>query len=188
MSTLLTHNQWMLALRGLLAVLFGVAVLAWPGLTLGVLVPLFGAFALIYGLLSAIMAFRDRSEYGRWWIVLLEGLVGVVAGVIAFAWTGITALALLYLIVAWAILTGLIELVSAYWLRQEISNEWLLPLSGIVSVIFGVVLAFWPGADIFALAWLIGVYAIVFGALLLILTFRLRQWSHAAERQVPKAA
>ena len=154
------------------AVLFGIAAFAWPQATLTVLVLLFGAYAVVDGVFALVYAFGSGRPFRGTRIV--EGLASVVVGVIALAWPGITALALLYLIAAWAVITGILEIVAAIDLRKVIENEWLLGLSGSASVIFGVIVAVWPGAGALALLWLIGGYAIVFGGLLIALAFRLR--------------
>lgn len=167
-----TRYWWVVAIRGLAAVLFGLAAFAWPQVTLTVLVLLFGAYALVDGVLGLIYAFGSGRPFRA--VRVGEGVAGIIVGVIALAWPGITALALLYLIAAWAVVTGILEIVAAIDLRKVIDNEWLLLLSGIASVIVGVMLAVWPGAGALALIWLIGGYAIVFGGLLIALAFRLR--------------
>lgn len=167
-----TRYWWVVAVRGLAAVLFGLAAFAWPQVTLTVLVLLFGAYALVDGVLGLIYAFGSGRPFRA--MRVGEGVAGIIVGVIALAWPGITALALLYLIAAWAVVTGILEIVAAIDLRKVIDNEWLLLLSGIASVIVGVMLAVWPGAGALALIWLIGGYAIVFGGLLIALAFRLR--------------
>ncbi len=176
MLNILARNWWMIAIRGLVAVIFGLAAIAWPDMTLVVLVMLFGAYALVDGLFAMIAAIRDRTEHRQWWLVLVEGVVGIMAGVLAFIWPGITALALLYLIAGWAIMTGLFEIAAAILLRKELEGEWLLILSGILSLLFGVVLALQPGAGALGIVWLIGVFAILFGTLMIVLAFRLRGW------------
>lgn len=176
MRTMLARNWWAVALRGLFAVLFGIAAFIWPGLTLLSLVWLFGIYAALDGIFSIVSAITNRQENDRWWLLLIEGIIGIAAGVVAFVWPGITAIALVYLIAAWAILTGIFEIVAAIRLRKEIEGEWLLALSGILSLIFGVALMIWPGAGALALVWVIAAYAIVFGVVLIILGFRMRGW------------
>src|SRR5512133_1279445 len=160
-----TRYWWFVALRGLAAVLFGVAAFAWPGLTLALLVLLFGAYAVVDGVFALVYAFGSGRRFRGWLVV--EGLAGFVLGIIALVWPGITALTLLYLIAGWAVVTGVLEIVAAIGLRKVIRNEWMLGLSGLASVIFGVVLAIQPGSGALALIWLIGAYAIVFGVLLI---------------------
>jgi uncharacterized membrane protein HdeD (DUF308 family) len=169
-----TGNWWLLALRGLAAVVFGVLAFIWPRITLTALVFLFGAYALVDGAFAIVASIRAPKEFKRWWVLLLEGILSVIAGVLAFVLPGITALVLLVLIASWAIVTGIFEIVGAIQLRKQITGEWLLALSGVFSVLFGIVLLWNPIAGALAVVWLIGAYAIVFGVLMLALAFRLR--------------
>jgi uncharacterized membrane protein HdeD (DUF308 family) len=168
----LATNWWALLLRGIAAVLFGLAALFWPGLTLFVLIVFFGAYTLVDGIFAIVAALRGSGS--RRWLLLAEGVLGVLAGLIAFFWPGITALVLLYVIAAWAIFTGILKVVMAIWLRREIENEWLMVLSGVLSVLFGVILAVLPGVGLLSLVWLIGIYALIFGVALIVLGFRVR--------------
>jgi uncharacterized membrane protein HdeD (DUF308 family) len=168
----LATNWWALLLRGIAAVLFGLAALFWPGLTLFVLIVFFGAYTLVDGIFAIVAGLRGSGS--RRWLLLAEGVLGVLAGLIAFFWPGITALVLLYVIVAWAIFTGILKVVMAIWLRREIENEWLMVLSGVLSVLFGVILAVLPGVGLLSLVWLIGIYALIFGVALIVLGFRVR--------------
>jgi len=177
----------MLALRGVIAVLFGILAFIWPGLTLWALVYLFGAYVLVDGVFALVTAFRGRETNDRWWVLLLEGLAGITAGIIAFIWPGMTAFVLLYLIAAWAIVTGVIEIVAAIRLRKEIEGEWVLALSGLASIIFGVLMVLWPGAGALAVVWLIAAYAIFFGILLIFLAFRVRNRGVDFRGQMPRA-
>jgi uncharacterized membrane protein HdeD (DUF308 family)/sporulation protein YlmC with PRC-barrel domain len=167
--------------------LFGLAAFFLPGITLTVLILLFGAFALVDGVFAIVAAVRTRRRNERWWLLLAEGVLGVLAGIVAFIWPGLTALALLYLVAAWAIITGILEIVAAIRLRQEIVGEWALILSGVLSVIFGVLLAVLPGVGILALLWLIGAYAVAFGVLLIILAFRVRNELESEGGETPSA-
>jgi uncharacterized membrane protein HdeD (DUF308 family) len=169
-------NWWLLALRGLLAVLFGVLAFVWPGVTLITLVWLFGAFALLNGILSLVLAAKAPKGFPKVGSLILGGLLGILAGLFAFVMPGITALGLLILIAAWAIMTGVMDLVAAVRLRKIITNEWLLILAGIASVAFGILLLFQPAVGALALIWWIGAWAIVLGILLMIVAFRLRNW------------
>lgn len=174
MLTMLTRNWWLVALRGLLAVIFGIITMIWPGLSLTVLVLLFGGYAFVDGVFSLWAGFQQRSTNDRWWALLLEGLVGIGAGILTFLWPDITLLVLLYFIATWAIVTGIFEVVAAIRLRREIEGEWLLALSGILSVIFGILIILFPAAGLVTISWIIAAYAIVFGIVLIILGFRLR--------------
>ena len=174
MLTILKNNWWLLALRGLLAILFGVLTLIWPEITVLVLVFLFGAYALVDGIVSAIVAIRDRKAYRNWWVYLLEGLAGIVAGILAFLWPEITAQVFIYLLAIWAFLTGILELIAAFALRAEMQGELLLAFTGVLSVVVGVVLFARPEMGVLGIVLLIGIYAILFGILLIFLAFRLR--------------
>jgi uncharacterized membrane protein HdeD (DUF308 family) len=175
----LARNWWAIALRGLLAVLFGLAAFFWPGISLVVLVALFGAYALVDGIFAIVSAFKTKD----WWPLLLEGAAGIAAGALTFLWPGITALALVYVIAAWAIVTGIFEIIAAVRLRKEIENEWLLGLGGLASVVLGVIMIAAPGAGALGLVWAIGAYALVFGVTLIALGFRLRGLKERAERR-----
>lgn len=176
MGTLLARNWWTVASRGLIAVLFGITVLLWPEITLIALVTLFGFFCLISGFLSLVAIFKHRRVDEPWWLLLLEGILGIVIGITVFILPEITGLFLIYLIAAWAITSGILEIVGAIQLRHQIENEWILAVTGIASLLFGLLLIIWPAAGALSILWFIGIYAIVFGILLFILAFRLRNW------------
>jgi uncharacterized membrane protein HdeD (DUF308 family) len=169
----LTRYWWAVMLRGLLAVVFGIIALVWPGLTLELLILFFGAYAIVEGAFNILYAFRNRAFQG-WWMHLLEGLVSLIAGILTFVWPGITALVLLYVIAFWAIVTGVLEIVAAWRLRQVIANEFWLGLSGLASVVFGILAILFPGAGALAVVTLIAAYALIFGVLLIGLGWRLR--------------
>ena len=171
----LARNWWLVALRGLAGVLFGLMTLIAPELSLAALVIVFGAYALVDGVLAIVSAVRRRGETKQWWGLVLEGVAGIAAGVITLLWPGITALALLYLVAAWAVVTGILEIVTAIRLRKAIEGEWLLALSGIASLGLGVLLALFPGPGALALVIWIGAFALVSGALFLALGLRLRR-------------
>jgi uncharacterized membrane protein HdeD (DUF308 family) len=172
----LSRYWWTLAIRGALAVIFGLAALIWPDITLRVLVWLFGFYAVVDGLLAlAALLVGGRLVSGRRGWLVFEAISGIAAGVVAFLWPGITALVLLYLIAAWAVVTGLLEIAAAIVLRRELRGEWLLALAGVFSVAFGVLLAVRPGEGAIAIVSVIGVFAIVFGVALLVLGVRLRR-------------
>ena len=174
----LATNWWSLVLRGLVAILLGIITLASPGITLGALVILFGAYSLIDGIFNIVGAFRASRAHERWGALVFEGIFGIVAGVLTFAWPAITTLALVFIVAAWAIVTGIFEIAAAVKLRKYIKGEWLLILGGIASVVFGVLLLLSPLAGALVLAIWLGVYALIFGGMLVGLGLRLRTWSH----------
>jgi uncharacterized membrane protein HdeD (DUF308 family) len=172
------RNWWMYAVRGVAAVIFGILALIWPKETMIALVMLFGAYALVDGIFAVLAGIASRRYFERWWAVLLEGVVGIVIGLLTFFWPNIAALGLLYLIAAWALITGILEIVAAIQFRREISGEWAMVLSGLVSILFGVLLFVFPTAGAVSVIWMIGIYAIVFGILEIIFAFRLRSLWH----------
>ncbi len=175
-SNILSRNWWVLLLRGIIAIVFGVLVWLQPGISITALVLVFGVYALMDGILGVWTAFAGRKEHNDWWVLLLWGLIGVGVGIFTFIAPGLTALALLFYIAIWAIITGVLEIVAAIRLRKEIRGEWLLILGGIASVLFGLFLIIQPAAGALALLWLIGTYGIIFGVLLVILAFRARSF------------
>ncbi len=170
----LAKNWWLILLRGIAAVIFGVLTFAWPGVTLLTLVLLYGAFALVDGALALVAAIMGGQPAPRWWLALV-GLLGLVAGLITLALPGITAVILLYCIAFWAIAIGAMQIVGAIRLRKEIDNEWMLIASGVISVLFGLVMILSPGAGALGLLFVIGVYAVIHGIMLITLAFRLRR-------------
>lgn len=177
MLIVLARNWWALALRGVFAILFGIAAFVWPGITIAALVLLYGAYAFADGVFAVAAAVVGRNEGLPWWALLLEGLMGIGVGIITFVAPIATEIALLYLVAAWAIVTGAFEIVAAVRLRRELVGEWILILSGVLSILFGGLLLARPVVGVVAIAWMIGAYAVAFGALLLSLAFRLRSWN-----------
>jgi uncharacterized membrane protein HdeD (DUF308 family) len=170
------HWAW-IAIRGALAVLFGIIALLWPGITLAALVLVWGAYALVDGVVALVTAFKVR-DFGRpMWPFLMVGGLSIAAGVLTFIWPGLTALALLLLIAVWAVLTGIFQIVAAIRLRKEINNEWMLGLSGALSVAFGLLMIASPGAGALAVVWVIAFYAIFFGILLIAVGFKVRRFA-----------
>jgi len=184
----LARNWWALALRGVAAIIFGVLAFVLPGVTLAVLILLFGGYALVTGVLNVLAAVRGRGDDQPWWVLLFEGLLGVAAGIVAFALPGLTELALIYVIAAWAILTGVLQIAAAIGLRRRITGEAWLALNGILSIVFGVLTMLAPGAGALSLVWLIGAYAIGFGILQLGLSLRLRGWRTRKASSIARAA
>ncbi|HEX6478184.1 MAG TPA: DUF308 domain-containing protein [Ktedonobacteraceae bacterium] len=173
MQQLIGNFRTMILFRGLAAVLFGVLTFVWPGLSLLVLVILFGVFAVISGITAVVAALRNREEQG-WAFLLIEGILGILAGVVALVWPGITALAFLYLLAAWAILTGITELVAPLAFPMSVGRGVLTVLAGVVSIVFGIVIANRPASGLLTVAWLIGVFAIVFGVSHIVMYFQSR--------------
>jgi uncharacterized membrane protein HdeD (DUF308 family) len=174
MERSIARNWWMLALRGVLAVAFGVLVIFWPDFAWLVLVGLFAGFALLDGALAISAAVVGHEHGRRWWALVLEGIIGIAAGVLTLVWPGVTELLLLYFIGFWAILTGVMELVVAVRMRRDVEGEWALGLAGVLSLVFGSAIVAFPDAGALAVAWLIAGYAILFGLLMLAVAFRLR--------------
>lgn len=164
----------MLLIRGIVGIVAGVLAILWPGLTIAFLVALFGAYAFIDGIANVALGARRAPGRDRRWATIIEGIVGMVIGVLAFLWPGITALVLLFWIGAWAIVTGAFEIAAAIRLRREIKGEWLLVLSGVLSIIFGGVLFVFPAIGALGLALALGAYAVASGVVLVALAIRLR--------------
>jgi len=175
-GSILSRNWWLMLLRGIAAIAFGVLIFAKPQISLQVLVYLFGVYVLVEGILGIAVAVQARGELDSWGVLFLWGLFGVAVGVLTFVKPEITALALLFYIALWAIATGVLEIAAAIRLRELIKNEWLLILAGLVSVAFGVLLIARPEAGVLAVLALIGVYAIVFGVLLVTFAFKIRSF------------
>lgn len=169
----LASGWWKFALRGLFAIIFGIVALIKPDQTLQILILAFGAFALMDGTLAVFAGISLAPFFNRWWAVLLQGIVGIIIGLATFFWPSITAIGLYSFIGAWAIITGLLEIVSAIQYRQVIADEWTLVVGGVFSIIFGVLMFVFPLAGAVSLAWLVSVYAIAFGFSETVLSFRL---------------
>jgi len=164
----------LLIVRGIVGLVIGVIAFAWPGVTIAALVVIFGFYALIDGVTNLILGLTKTRTHARSWATALQGVVGIAAGVLTFMWPGVTALALVIFIGAWAIVTGIFEIAAAIRLRKVIRGEWLLALSGILSVIFGVLVFAFPGAGAVGIAWILGAYSAAAGIILIALGIRLR--------------
>ena len=172
----LLRQQWgWVALRGLCAVVFGVLALAFPGVTLSLLVILWGAYALVDGVVALIAGFRIRDNGRPLWSLIFIGLMGIGAGVVTFLWPGLTALTLIFIIGIWAIAIGVFQIVAAVRFRRPIQGEWLHALSGVLAIVFGLAVTLRPGAGAMALTWVIGWFAMVFGVMLIAMAFQLRR-------------
>ena len=176
-AQVVSRNWWMLALRGVLAIIFGLVALVFPGIALLAFIYIFAAYAIIDGIVAVVVSIGERSSLSRWGWVLVEGILSIVAGIVAVAYPGLTALVLLYIVAAWAILTGITEIVAAFIIREQAWQEWALGLAGLFSIIFGIVLFIRPGAGLLTILWLVGIYAIIFGVLFIVRAFQLRSWA-----------
>jgi uncharacterized membrane protein HdeD (DUF308 family) len=172
-TAMISGNWWALLLRGIAAVLFGMSALIWPGLTLAVLVVIYGAYALVDGAFALVAGFRSPAGTRRW-LFLAEGALGILAGFLALVWPGITAVVLLYIISFWAVLGGLLRIMTAILLRSEIDNTWAMIASGSLLVLLGVILGVLPGVGLLSLSWLIGVFALGAGVTLIWLALKVR--------------
>jgi len=176
MLNIISSGWWMLLIRGLAAIAFGVLTFFWPQITLLVLVLLFAVHAIVDGVMAIALGFQLRKQPGPtpWIFIVLMGVVSIAAGILAFAWPGLTAVVLLFMIAGWAIARGVLEIIAAIQFRKVIEDEWYLAAAGALSVLFGVCLIAWPGAGLLSLMWLVGTFAMLFGIVLCMLAFRLR--------------
>ncbi len=169
------QGWWMFLLRGLAAIIFGILALVWPGLTLFVLIISFGIWIIFDGVIEIWNGFTNREGHDRWWVDILLGLAGIIAGILIISLPGVTAVVAMYYIGAWMVITGVLQIFYAIKLREEISGEWFLVLTGLLSVILGIIFFIFPGSGAVSLVWLIAIYAIVFGIILIIFSFRARK-------------
>jgi uncharacterized membrane protein HdeD (DUF308 family) len=163
-----------LIVRGIVGIAIGILAMAWPGMTIAVLVGIFGLYAILDGITNIVIGLTPAPGRGRSRAQALQGTIGVAAGILAFLWPGVTALVLVLFIGAWAIITGALEIVAAIRLRRSIKGEWLLALSGIMSLLFGALVVVFPGAGAVGIAWILGIYAAAAGIVLVTLGLRLR--------------
>jgi uncharacterized membrane protein HdeD (DUF308 family) len=176
MRIALARNWWSLAVRGTAAILVGLVTFVWPGITLTGLVFLFGAYAFLDGVFSVAGMVKAVRSHERWGSLLLEGVAGLLAALVTVVWPAITAVSLLYVVAAWALITGVVEIAAAIRLRKHISGEWMLVLSGVLSLAFGAMIVLFPLAGALAITLWLGAYCLMFGAVLVALSFRLRRW------------
>jgi uncharacterized membrane protein HdeD (DUF308 family) len=188
MDTTLARAWWVLVIRGIVDILIGIIAFMAPFATMQAIILLFGAYAIVDGVIALVTAIRAAQKHERWWTLVIEGIVGVVLGLGALFVPGVTILALVAVVAVWAILTGIFEISAAIRLRRAIAHEWILGLAGVLSVIFGILLAAFPVAGAVWLVTLIGAYALIFGVLMLILGFRLRSFSRHTPDLQPTAA
>ncbi|MDT1060557.1 HdeD family acid-resistance protein [Paracoccus sp. CPCC 101403] len=172
---MMAANWWMVLLRGIAAVLFGIIALAWPGLTVYVLLLTFGAYAVFDGILALVTGYQRRKTDERWWAWGLEGLLSIAIGLMALFWTEATALAFIIWMAIWGVIAGVFRIVAAIRLRHEIDGEWALVLSGVLLVMWGLLMAMLPAAGLLSIAWLLGIFAVLIGITLIALSLRLRK-------------
>ncbi len=169
---------WVLLVRGVLAVIFGLIALFFPGIVLFTLIYVFAFYAIVDGITAIFVAFQERGTHSRWAWLLVEGILGIIAGIVAIIYPGETALVLLYIIAAWALVTGIMELIAAFTVRG--SFAWGLALGGIISILLAILLFIRPGTGILSILWVVGIYGIIFGIGMIIHAFQLRSRPSAA--------
>lgn len=174
-------NWWVLLIRGIAAILLGIFAFTWPGITLAILVIMFGIYALLDGVSAIGFGFANYRTDNSWWEMGLIGLLGILAGIITLIWPGITLIALLVVIGVWAIIRGVVEIFAAIRLRKMIAHEWLLILAGVLSMVFGAIVLLRPWMGAMAIVWLTGVWAILFGITAIALSVRLNRVKHRLE-------
>lgn len=184
----LARNWWLVALRGLAAIIFGVLTIINPAMSLAVLILFFGAYALADGVFTVIAAVMKRRDEPRWLGLLVSGILGILIGGLTFMMPGVTTLVLLYIIASWAVIRGVLEISVALKLRKEIQGEFWLILAGALSIVFGGLLFAFPGTGALAIVMWIGAFAIVFGIVLMALAFRLKGWNRRLDRRTPAIA
>ena len=182
LATVLAKSWWLMLLRGLIAIVFAAVIWIYPELSLEVLILCFGAYCLVDGVFACGSAFSLRNDQEHWWALLIEGLLGIVIGLLALLMPGVTALALLFYIAIWAVAVGVLRIIMAIRLRKEIQGEWIMIISGIISVLFGLVLITQPTAGIFAILWVVAAFSLVGGLMLVALSFRARFFSGQLKR------
>lgn len=173
----LAKYWWLMVLRGVLAILFAVMAFVSPSITLSILVVFLGAYFLVDGIFSLAHGFRIRKTDTHWWVLVLEGLLGIVAGIVCLSMPGITVVFMVGLIALWSVVTGILEIILAVRLRKEIQNEWMLVVAGVFSIIFGVLLFMQPLAGVVVISWWLGIYALFFGIFMITVGARLKKFA-----------
>src|SRR5579883_110697 len=186
MFDMLTRNWWTYAIQGLTAVVFGVLTLVWPSIGLTVMIALFGAFAMVTGAMHVAASFDAAKQRLHWGSLLATGILSLIAGLVTWFWPGLTALGVLYLVVAWAVVTGILSIVASVEFREFVPHSWLMTLSGALSLVLALVLAVHPRNGILSLVLVIGIYAIAAGIAALVFAFRLRNLQQHIDRTVTR--
>jgi len=176
----LAAHWWIPVVRGAFAIVFGLIALFWPGETLLVLILIFGAFCFVDGIFAIVTAIRYATHHERWGVLLLEGIIGILIGLLAYAAPAAIALFFLYFAGGWAIITGIFEIIAALRIRQSVSGEIFMIVAGILSIVLGGALFVFPSAGLIAWIWLIGIYAIIFGVLMIGFGLRMRKLTPTA--------
>lgn len=187
MLDVLARNWWAFAIRGIAALIFGIFALLDPGIALFALIVVFGAYAFVDGIFAIVASVRAAASHERWAALLITGIFGVAIGVITWFHPGLTLAALLLVIAAWAVVTGIFEIVAAFELRRHLAGEWWWLLAGLVSVAFGLFLFWRPAAGALTVVWILAVYALVFGVFLIGLSIRLRGHLNREAKTAPAA-
>lgn len=172
---LLARNWWAFAIRGIIAIIFGIIAIFSPATAFLSLVLVFGIFALVDGIFSIVAVFVSRAHSESWWWLVIEGVFGILIGIFTLIQPAAMAFAWVFVIAAWAVVTGILEIITAISLRKMITNEGWMIVGGVLSILFGILVAFSPGSGIFAVGLIIGIYALMFGITMLMLAFRLRK-------------
>ena len=183
----LTRNWWLVGLRGLLAIAFGLIAWVWPGITLQALIFLLGIYFIADGIASIAMALSPLGR-AQWGWLLFKGIFSIAAGVVVFVWPGLTAVALLAMVAAYAFILGVIEIVSAFQFDLSTADKWLMGLTGVLSIVYSVLLLVWPNSGLLSLVWMVGFYAVLYGFTLLALSYRLNKLNNTVKSpasQVP---
>jgi len=185
MGSLVESPWWAVFLRGLAAVVFGLLLFAWPEISLEVFIVIFGLFAIVFGVFGVVSALLGLRSHRGWGVQLLVGVLGVAAGVVALVYPEATAVVILYLVAAWAIASGVLEIGAGLGVRSSGGFSWLLVLVGVVSIVFGIVAFAWPGATVLTIVWLIGAYALASGVLLCLSSFYVSRWHRTMDDTQP---
>lgn len=170
----LRDNWWIPLIRGIAAILFGIIALAMPGLTAYALMIAFGAYAVVDGVMAIYLGFKRKSTDEAWWAWVIDGILSILIGLMALFWTEATAVVFIIWIAAWAFVAGIMRIVAAIRLRKEIEGEWALILSGVLMIIWGILLVYTPAAGIISIAWLLGLFSVLVGIAMIMLAFRLK--------------